>query len=448
MQTRDLTQGSVLKNLIRFSLPYLLSCFLQTFYGLADLFITGQFNGASTITAVSVGSQLMHMLTVVLVGLAMGSTVLISRSVGARDAKTAAKGVGNTVILFAGIGVVLTILLLLLVSPILHLLSVPEEAFAETARYVSICFGGIIFITAYNVLSSIYRGLGDTRHPMYFVMAAGLLNVGLDYLLIGPMGMGAAGAAIATIASQAVSVLLAILYIPKMMQLRLTKADFVPDSYVMKRLLQVGIPVAAQDGLIQISFLIITMIANRRGVDVAAAVGIVEKVISFLFLVPSAMLSSVSALCAQNIGAGKEDRSRRTLMDAVIISVSAGVIFTVICQFAAPQVLRLFAREEEAVITLGAQYLRAYVFDCIFAGIHFCFSGFFCACERPGLSFLHNIASIILLRIPVAYFASIHWPDTLFPMGLAAPLGSLLSSIICITAYCILFRKKTSAPAS
>ena len=442
MSTYNLTKGSVWKNLIRFSLPYLLSCFLQTFYGMADLFITGQFNGASTITAVSVGSQLMHMLTVIIVGLAMGSTVMLSRSVGAKDQKTTAKAIGNSVILFSVFALLMTTILLLSVNGILGLLSVPSEAWRETKNYVVICFIGVIFITAYNVLSSMYRGLGDSRHPMYFVMLAGILNVGMDYLLIGPFHMGAAGAAVATVLSQAVSVLLAILFIPRMLDIRLKRSDFQVDGAVMGRLLRVGVPVAAQDGLIQVSFLVITMIANRRGVDVAAAVGIVEKVISFLFLVPSAMLSSVSTLCAQNIGAGEYRRSRSTLYDAVAISVGAGILFTVICRLFAPQILQLFTREEPEVVRLGAQYLRAYVLDCIFAGVHFCFSGYFCACEKPILSFIHNIASIILLRIPVAYFASVRYPDNLFPMGLAAPLGSLLSAVICIAAFWILERKR------
>lgn len=435
MHTGNLTQGSVFKNLIRFSLPYLLSCFLQTFYGLADLFFTGQFNGASAITAVSVGSQLMHMLTVVIVGLAMGSTVLLGRAVGAEDSKTAAKGIGNTVLLFSGLAVVLTVGLLMGMNRILQLLSVPMEALEETKNYVFICFLGVIFITAYNVLSSIYRGLGDSRHPMYFVMVAGILNVGLDYLLIGPFGMGARGAALATVISQAASVLLAVVYIPRTMHVQLHGSDFRPDGAILSKLVRNGFPIAAQDGLIQISFLIITMIANRRGVDIAAAVGIVEKVISFLFLVPSAMLSSVSALAAQNMGAGEYGRSKETLRDAVLISIASGILFTVICNLFAPQVLQLFAKEEPAVVTLGAQYLRAYVLDCIFAGIHFCFSGYFCACEKPILSFVHNIASIVIMRIPFVWFASIRWPDNLYPMGLGAPMGSALSALICVCFF-------------
>lgn len=440
MTAHNLTQGSVFKNLIRFSLPYLLSCFLQTFYGLADLCIIGQFNGASAITAVSVGSQVMHMLTVVIVGLAMGSTVFLSRAVGAGDTPAAAKGIGNTVLLFSGLAIFLTIGLSLGANRILQLLSVPPEALDETRSYVIVCFLGIVFITAYNVLSSIYRGLGDSKHPMYFVMIAGILNVGLDVLLIGPFKMGARGAALATVLSQAVSVILAIIFIPRTLHIPLTRSDFRPDRSTYLKLLRNGIPIAAQDGLIQISFLVITMIANRRGVEIAAAVGIVEKIIGFLFLVPSAMLSSVSTLSAQNIGAGEYRRSKQTLLDAILISVLAGTLFSVICNLFAQDILRLFVREEPAVVTLGAQYLSAYVLDCIFAGIHFCFSGYFCACEKPALSFIHNIASIVVVRIPLVWFASIRWPSNLYPMGLGAPLGSLLSAILCVVFFLVLER--------
>lgn len=443
---RDLTQGSVMGNLLRFSLPYLLSCFLQTFYGLADLFIIGQYNGAAVITAVSVGSQVTHMLTVVIVGLAMGGTVAISRAVGKRDFDEMGRSVGNTVLLFAVCAVVLTAGLLMGTRGILTMLDVPEEAWVEAGRYLTVCFWGVPFITAYNVLSCVFRGLGDSRRPMYFVAVAGVVNVGLDYLLVGAFGMGAAGAALATIASQGLSVAMALVYVVHNKILTLRRSDFRADRALMGRLLRVGVPVAAQDGLVQVAFLVITAIANGRGVNVAAAVGIVEKVISFFFMVPSAMLSSVSAIAAQNAGAEKHDRSHATLRYAVLISVGVGVVLPVFCQFRAESIVRLFSQGEPEVVLLGGQYLRAYSFDCIFAGVHFCFSGYFCAYQKSLLSFAHNLASILLVRIPGAYLASVRFPDSLFPMGLAAPLGSLFSAVICFAAYRILRRQPNGLP--
>lgn len=442
MKERNLTEGGIFSNLVRFSLPFLLSSFLQTFYGLADLFIAGQYNGAATITAVSVGSQITHMLTVIIVGLAMGSTVSIGRAIGANKHKEAGKAIGNTTILFTALSVIATIILLLATKGILKLLAVPEEALIESRNYIMICFLGIPFITAYNVVSSIFRGLGDSKRPMYFVAAAGIINIGLDYLLIGPLGMRAAGAAIATVVSQILSVLMAVLYMRyKMTGINLSRDDFHMDKVVMKDIIAVGIPIAAQDGFIQISFLVITAIANKRGLDAAAAVGIVEKVICFIFLVPSAMLSSVSAIAAQNAGAGLHSRNKKTLKYAILISVTYSIIIAIICQFRAEEVLLLFARDEEVVIMMGAQYLKSYVCDCILASIHFCFSGYFCAYKWSIISFVHNAISVLLIRIPGAYFATKLFPDTLYPMGWAPGCGSLLSAIICVIAYMILYKQ-------
>jgi len=437
-----MTEGSLLKNLVRFSLPYLLSCFLQTFYGLADLFITGQFNGAEVITAVSVGSQVMHMLTVILVGLAMGATVTISRAVGAKDPKTMARGIGNTITLFAVIAAVLTLLLVVLVDPLMQVLSVPGESLKETRHYLVVCFLGIPFITAYNVLAGIFRGMGDSKRPMYFVAIAGIINVGLDYLLIGPFEMGAKGAALATVISQAISVAIALLVLKKLkLGVKLSREDLKPDPAMMRILLKVGGPIAVQDGFIQVSFMVITIIANRRGVDVAAAVGIVEKVISFLFLVPSAMLSTVSAVAAQNAGAGKHERGREALKLGILITFVFGLAMAVLCQFVSADILRMFAKEEEHVIELGSQYLRTYSLDCMIAGIHFCFSGYFAAYQRSMASFIHNLISVLLVRIPGAYLASLWYPETLYAMGLAAPLGSLLSVLICV-GYFLWWQKR------
>ena len=440
MQYR-LTEGSVLKNMLRFSLPYLLSCFLQTFYGLADLFITGRYNGADTITAVSVGSQVTHMLTVVIVGLAMGATVTISRAVGARDQRRAEKTIGSTISLFVLFAVGTTVLLLLAAEGILSLLSTPAEAFSQARSYLTICFAGIPFITAYNVISSVFRGLGDSKSPMYFVAAAGVINVILDWLFIGPMALGAVGAALATVIAQGCSVVLALLWMRRQnLGITLRKSDLRLSG--LSVLLKIGVPVALQDGFIQISFLVITAIANGRGVDVAAAVGIVEKIICFLFLVPSAMLSTVSAVAAQNAGAGLHRRSRQALVYGIVITVAVGAVFAAICQVWAEPIVRLFSKESELVVTLGGQYLRAYSLDCAIASIHFCFSGYFCAYERSVLSFVHNLISVLAIRIPGAYLASALFPDTLYPMGLAAPAGSLVSVIICLIMFLVLRKKQ------
>lgn len=440
----DLTQGNMLKNLVRFSLPFLVSSFLQTFYGLADLFFIGRWGRADAITAVSVGSQITHMFTVIIVGLSMGTTVAIGRAVGAGKKERAANVIRDTVLFFAGFALVLTFVLILCLDGVVAIVSTPPEAVEQAKEYLLVCFMGIPLITAYNVISSIFRGLGDSRTPMYFVAAAGIINIILDYLLIGPMALGARGAAVATVAAQGCSVLLALAAILRRKgDIGIGKRDPLSGHGALTDILRVGVPIALQDGFIQVSFLVITAIANGRGVDVAAAVGVVEKLISFFFLVPSAMLSSVSAIASQNAGAGKHGQARRVLRYGICISVCFGLAVALICQPGAGAAVRLLAGDEKEVVRLGAQYLRAYVFDCAVAGIHFCFSGYFCAYGKSGLSFLHNMASVLLVRIPGAYLASLYFPDTLYPMGWAAPGGSLLSVAICAVFYMGLFRKRT-----
>lgn len=439
---RDLTTGSIGKNILRFSLPYFLSYFLQTLYGMADLFIIGQFNGVESTTAVSIGSQVMHMITVMIVGLAMGTTVMIGKSVGAKQKKQTSKIIGNTISLFICLSLVLMVLLLFVVNPVVSVMSTPKQAVIGTRAYLMICFAGIPLITAYNIISSIFRGLGDSKSPMYFIAIACVANIILDYVFIGGLHLGAAGAALGTTLAQTISVIVALMAIlKKNTGIRLSKSDLKPRSGTLKDILQIGVPISLQDGFIQISFIIITIIVNQRGLNDAAAVGIVEKIISFIFLVPSSMLSAVSAIGAQNIGAGKEERATKTLKYAVVIAVSFGFVVAIAMQFISNPVVGIFT-SDKTVIFMGSQYIRSYIWDCMIAGIHFSFSGYFCACGKSSISFIHNTLSIILVRVPGAYFASKLFADTLYPMGLAAPTGSLLSVIICVIAFMHLNRLK------
>lgn len=441
----DMTQGSIGKNLLLFALPYLLSCFMQTFYGMADLFVVGLYNGSETTTAVSIGSQVMHMLTVIIVGFAMGTTVRIGRSVGAKDEREAAKSVAGSIIFFAAFAAVITVVLLMLAAPITRVMLTPKEAVQETILYLTICFAGIPFITAYNVISSIFRGAGDSRRPMYFVAVACVVNIILDFVFIGGCGLGAAGAALGTVCGQAVSVAFALLMMRKHdFGFRVTKQDIRVDREVIGQILKVGTPIACQDGLIQVAFIVITVIANSRGLIASAAVGIVEKLIGFMFLVPSAFLSAISTITAQNMGADKPERARASLRYGLIITVCWGILCALYNQFLPHTMVGLFTKDA-AVLAAGCAYMRSYAFDTVFAAVHFCFSGYFCGDQKSIISFIHNIVSILLVRIPGAYFASLYFPDSLYPMGWAAPLGSLLSALICIGFYVYYQRGRTHA---
>ena len=472
----DLTRGSVFGTIVKFSLPYFVAYFLQTFYGLADLFITGQFCGAETITAVANGSQVLHFVTVIIVGLSVGTTVMIAHEVGrsshsgsktsTRDSEGGdqiGKIIGNTVTVFAAAALLLTAVLLFAARGIGALMQTPPEAQAGMMTYIMICSAGIPFVVAYNVIAAVFRGLGDSRTPMYFVGIACVLNIALDYLLIGGFSMGAAGAALGTIIAQTVSVLLSLIWIKvnngrsgngtgtdngrsgngadtnngrsgNGTGIHFSRGDLVPDKKIISGFVRIGLPIACQDGFIQISFLVITAIANSRGVEIAAAVGIVEKIITFLFLVPSSMLSTISSAGAQAVGAEMYDRARKILFTGMAIAVSIGAVYAVSFQFIADDVMSAFTDDAD-VIRYGSQYIRAYIIDAVLASVHFCFSGYFSCIGMSIWSFIHNAISIVCARIPGAYLASKLFPETLYPMGLAAPAGSLISALICIGVY-------------
>lgn len=371
---------------------------------MANLFIIGQFEGVANTTAVSVGSYVMHMLTVILVGLAMGSTVSIGQTIGSGDRKKAANAVGNTATLFLFFSGVLTAILLLSARSVVALISTPEEAVSGTVAYLTICFIGIPFITAYNVISSVFRGMGDSKSPMYFIAVACVTNTALDYLFIGLLHMGPAGAALGITLSQAVSVVVSFVAMKKRKTgISHQKSDFKPRRAVMGEILKIGVPIALQDGLIQVAFIVITVIANNRGLNDAAAVGIVEKIIGFLFLVPSSMLSAVSALGAQNIGAKKPERAVKTLRYAVMLAAGFGIFVSILMQFAAEPVVSLFVDSAEAggaeVVRAGEQYLRGYIWDCILPGSISVSAAISAPAENPCSHFC-------ITSLPLRWFAS------------------------------------------
>ena len=305
--------------------------------------------------------------------------VAIAQSAPGAIAVNGAIVVGYKLAGFIGavVAIIATIILATCADPLLRLLTTPPEAFSQAHDYVTICFLGTPFIVAYNVISAIFRGFGDSRHPMYFVALAGLLNVGLDLAFIGGAHMQAAGAALATVISQAFSVAAALVYLNIANRgIRLRTTDLAYDWAGTRQILTIGTPIALQELCIQVSFIVITAIANGRGLEISASVGIVEKIISFLFLVPSAMLSTVSVVAGQNAGARQHSRSKTALRYGITMCVIYGAVICIACQIWGADIVRIFSPDDETVVRYGAQYLSSYSFDCILAGVHFCFSGF------------------------------------------------------------------------
>ena len=431
----------VWKRVISFSLPFLLSYFLQTLYGMADLFIIGQFDGVAATSAVAIGSQVMHMITVIIVGLAMGCIVSIGRYMGAKQYEKVKAVIANAVLLFTLLSLCMMVICLFAMEDIVAILATPAQAVADTKAYLLLCFLGIPFICAYNLISSIFRGMADSKRPLYFIAIACVCNIALDYLFVGGFHLGAQGAALATILAQAISVMISLFYVVKQKQKQMPRGkDIRFNSPIMRELCHIGIPIAIQDGFIQVAFLVITIFVNMRGLYDAAAVGIVEKMICILFLVPSSMLQTVSALGANHLGAKEYHRARLVLYDACIITIIWGLAIVLLMHWKASFFIQLFTSQKE-VILLGSQYMKGYVWDCIFAGLHFSFSGYFCAYGYAYLSFLHNVISIMLVRLPCSYYATTYFIDTLYPMGLAVSFGSFVSVCICLLADAWLKRK-------
>ena len=435
METKNLTHGSIGGNILRFSLPYMLSYFLQILYGLADLYFIGRYCDVVATTAVSNGAQVMYMFSVIIIGLAMGTTVHAARAIGAKDNNRISRIIGNTISLFLIVSLSLMVVLLILRHDIVRIIDTPREAVDGTVAYLTVCFTGIPFIVAYNIISSIFRGLGDSKSPMYFIAVACVLNILIDYILIGILGMGPIGAAFATVLSQVTSVIVAWIAIRRHRGIfAVRKKDLALKRKVVTDILKVGVPVACQDGFIQVAFIAITVIANGRGVNDAAAVGIVEKFIGLLFIIPSAMLASVSTISAQCIGADRMRRAVSTMKYAIAVAAGFGTVAAIVLQFIPQPAVALFT-EDENVISLGSEYLRGYVWDCALAGVHFCFSGFFTAFGKSIISFTHNFFSIVFFRVPLSYLASKLYPSTLLPMGFASTIGSLFSVVFCLCVF-------------
>lgn len=437
----DLTSGNVLKRLVGFALPFLFSCFMQAFYGAVDMWTIGRFSTTANLAAVNTGAQVTQIVTGFCVGISMGTTVLIGHSVGARDRKTADQALGNSVWLFAVLAVILTPIMIFGSSTITSIMQTPEKAVSGAVEYIRICGIGVPFIVAYNVISAILRGDGNSRMPMVFIGIACVVNVVGDLLLTGLFGFGVVGVAIATVTAQAVSSIVGILYLCKKgLSFPITKNGFKLSANSIKRILFNGLPIAAQDTLINISFIAITVIANTRGITDASAVGVVEKLIQLMFLFPTAMMSALSAFTSQNVGAKKEARAILAVKYGIVITLAFGLLSCTLSQFIGEPMASFFSTDA-AVIHAAAEYLRTYSIDCIIVAFSFCLNGYFCGIDKSIIVFIHNSISAFGVRIPLAMLFSNMFSESMLPMGLASPIGSLVSLAICFGYLLWLSRK-------
>ncbi|MDD3367611.1 MAG: MATE family efflux transporter [Lachnospiraceae bacterium] len=438
----DLTQGSIVKTLICFALPFLLANILQSLYGAVDLFVVGKYCAPESVAAVSTGTQVTQIITSLVTGLTLGSTILVGKYKGMQDLERVKKAIATTLSVFTIVAILLTILMLVFEAPILRLLNTPEEAFAHTMAYVAICSWGNIFICGYNALSAILRGYGDSTRPMIFVGIACVLNIILDFVFVKFCGMGVAGTALATVISQAVSMIIAIWY--------LRKTDFVfdfkPRSFRItpvlgKELAFVGIPISFQELMVRISFLYLTAVMNHCGVAAASVVGIGSKYDVFAMLTTTSIASALAAITAQNVGAGKEARARKSLWYGMGFAVFVSCLFWLWAQFSPETMIGAF-HNDPAVIAAGVPYFKSCSYDYICVAILFCLNGYLNGKAKTLWTMVSCTFGALALRIPLIYFFAEKFSEDLGMLGRIAPTVSFIMAFY--TMVYVLFEDKNS----
>lgn len=431
MRKNSLTEGNVFAGLVRFSIPFLLTNLLQACYGASDLFMVGNFAGSVDVSAVATGGQIMQTITGLAIGLTTGGTVVIAQHYGARRRRDVVNAIRAVLIVFGLFSIVMTLGTICLIGPICKLMQVPSEALAVTKEYLLICAYGILPIVGYNAMSCILRGLGDSQTPLLFMVIACVINVSTDLIFVGLLRQGAAGAAVSTVLAQAVSLLLAGVYLAAkgfVGKYRREKPKF--QVYSAKNILSVGVPVALQEGLINISFLIITAVINGLGLVASAAVGVVEKLIVFSMLPTTAFAAAVAAMTAQNRGAGKMERAHQCRRAGIGLALLFGVACFLGAQWNADGLVSLFTRDP-AVIRVGAMYLSSYRLDCVLVCFVFCMNSFFSGSDRPVFPLVHSLVATFAVRIPLSYLLSRVSTQPMFWVGFAAPAATLVSLLLC-----------------
>lgn len=437
------TEGKILQPLIRFALPVLAALFLQAVYGAVDLLVVGHFSDAAQVSAVSTGSQLLMTVTNLVAAMSMGCTVVLGQQIGKKEETKAGETVGATMALFTAGGILLALFMAVFAPQLSAWLQAPPEALEATISYIRICGAGMLVVVAYNLISCVFRGMGDSMTPLFAVMVACVGNVFGDLALVAGFHMGAAGAALATVIAQALSVVLSLMVIrKKTLPFSFSvRKNFRWHKKLIRQIVGIGVPIAIQDFMVSLSFLIIMAIVNTLGVVASAGVGVAEKVCGFIMLCPSAFMQSLAAFVAQNYGAGKMERATQALRYAILIAVCLGCVMSYGAWFHGDALSGLFSQNSR-IIEASWDYLRAYAIDCILTPVFFCFIGFYNGMGQTRFVMLQGILSAFLVRVPVSYAMSLWQPVSLFHIGLATPLSSLLQIGLAFWFYRYLQRKR------
>ena len=429
----NFTEGAILAPLLKFMLPVLAAMFLQAMYGAADLLVVGHFADNTDVSAVSTGSQIVLTLTNLIVSFAMGVTVTIGKRIGEKRTEDAVKTVGTGIVLFLIIGFVFTLISVFGATFMAKALNAPKEAFALTIKYIRICGAGFVIIVAYNVLGSMFRGLGDSKTPLIAVAIACVFNIVGDIVFVACFHMGAGGAAYATVMAQLLSVIISLVLIRNRLPFEFHLKDIRIDKSAIYLIVKMGLPIALQDFLVGISFLVLQAVVNLLGVNASAGVGVAEKVCAFIMLVPSAFMQSMSSFVAQNIGAAKPDRARKALKYGIMVSFAFGASMFFLTFFHGDLLAEIFSKNTETIAN-AFEYLKAYAIDCLLTCFLFCFIGYYNGVGNTKFVMLQGICGAFLVRIPVALVMS-RMTGSLFLIGLATPCSTIIQIIMCFIVF-------------
>lgn len=441
MKNNDFTSGAILPKLLKFMLPVLFSMFLQALYGAVDLLVVGQFASTADVSAVSTGSQIILTLTNLIVSFSMGITVAVGQRIGQKRPDDAAHIIGTGIILFAIIGVVFSVASVLGSSGLAWIMKAPKEAFDLTTDYIKICGAGFVVISAYNLLGSIFRGLGDSKTPLIAVGMACIFNIIGDLVLVSVFNMGAAGAALATVLAQLLSVVISFFMIRRAtLPFEFRKAHVKLKKNFAVLIAKIGIPVALQEFLVGISFLVLLAIVNQLGVTASAGVGVAEKVCTFIMLVPISFMQSMTAFVAQNYGAGQMQRAQKTLKIGIGISFAFGIVMFLISFFRGDLLASIFSQDAET-IQASWDYLKAYAIDCLFTCFLFCFIGYFNGIGKTKFVMLQGLCGAFIIRVPFALLMQQIGNGSLFLIGMSIPCSTVLQIAMFFIAY---FKIKSS----
>ena len=444
----NFTEGKIFSPLLKFTIPILMALFLQTMYGAVDLLIVGQFGNAADVSAVSTGSQVMTAITSMITGLTMGITILIGQKLGEGNKKDAGIVVGSGISIFAIIAIVVTIVVVIFSSSIATLMHVPIEAFDSIASYLKICAMGAIFIVSYNVIGGVFRGLGDSKTPLITVGIACVVNIIGDLIFVGVFKMAATGAACATVLAQAISVILSLILIRRRgLPFEFSRKSIKFNKNLTSQIIKYGAPIALQDVLVNLSFLVIMMIGNSMGVVASAGMGVAQKLVGFIMLIPLSFSQAVSAFVAQNYGAKKYNRAKKVLLYSLAASLGCGIVMFYITFFHGNLLSQIFTKDE-AVILASWDYMKSYGIDCLFTAIMFCMVGYFNGCGKTTFVMIQGIVGAFCVRIPVSYLMSKLEPVSLFKVGLATPASTFVQIILCVSFFVFLSKKSAKEDES